>query len=62
MPSHRVRVFYRWLDLKTSQVAVASNCFMHAPFRSELGALSELVRQQSHLRGYRVVIDSFEWF
>lgn len=26
MPSHRVRVFYRWLDPQTGQVAGASNC------------------------------------
>ena len=62
MPSHRVRVFYSWVDLNTGQVAGASNCSMHAPSRSESGILSELVRQQPHLRGYRVVIDSFEWF
>jgi hypothetical protein len=62
MPSHRVRVFYRWLELKTGQVAGASNCSMHAPSRSESGILSELVRQQPHLQRYRVVIDRFEWF
>lgn len=61
MPSYHTRVFYRWIDPKTNQVAGASNCSMHTISKSESGVIAELKRRNPNLARYIVVIDSLEW-